>query len=224
MQNLLTTSLERENGKGFTLVELLIVIAILGLLAAILVVVLNPAEMLRRTRDTQRISDLGAVNNALATYVASASTVEFDESGSACVNVFISHDPTNPDKQTPSTPTLAGSEDGSIDGTGWLPVDTSDVSVIPTYPLDPTNTITATWEATALADTPTRGDFYYTYQCDSTEGVYKLSAPLESQHFTQTDTVTTRDGGVCDNLYEVGSNLSATTHNVGDDGAGNCNY
>ncbi|MDD4931154.1 MAG: prepilin-type N-terminal cleavage/methylation domain-containing protein, partial [Candidatus Colwellbacteria bacterium] len=44
--------------KSFTLVELLIVIAILAVLAAAVVVVLNPAELLAQARDSQRSTDL----------------------------------------------------------------------------------------------------------------------------------------------------------------------
>jgi len=38
--------------RSFTLIELLVVIAILAVLMSIIVITLNPAEMLRKTRDT----------------------------------------------------------------------------------------------------------------------------------------------------------------------------
>ena len=55
--------------KGFTLLELLIVIAIIAILSVVLIVALNPAETLRKTRDSQRISDLSSLKTALGIYV-----------------------------------------------------------------------------------------------------------------------------------------------------------
>jgi len=43
---------------AFTLIELLIVIAILSLLMAIVVISINPAEMLKKSRDAKRISSI----------------------------------------------------------------------------------------------------------------------------------------------------------------------
>lgn len=52
--------------KGFTLLELLIVIAILAVLASVTVIVINPAELLARARDSQRMGDIAAINTALS--------------------------------------------------------------------------------------------------------------------------------------------------------------
>ena len=54
--------------KGFTLLELLIVIGILAILATVLIAVINPAELLRRARDTQRLSDLDALRSAISLF------------------------------------------------------------------------------------------------------------------------------------------------------------
>ncbi|MDE2144982.1 MAG: prepilin-type N-terminal cleavage/methylation domain-containing protein, partial [Patescibacteria group bacterium] len=43
---------------SFTLIELLIVIAIIGILAAVVVLVLNPAQLLSQSRDSRRTQDL----------------------------------------------------------------------------------------------------------------------------------------------------------------------
>ena len=58
-----------EHQKAFTLIELLIVIAILGLLASIVLVGLGGARA--KARDARRIADLRQVQNALEIYYAS---------------------------------------------------------------------------------------------------------------------------------------------------------
>ena len=52
--------------KGFTLLELLIVIGILSILSTTVVLVINPAQLLKKARDAQRISDLNTVKTAIA--------------------------------------------------------------------------------------------------------------------------------------------------------------
>ena len=54
------------NRKGFTLIEILIVVAIIGILASVVVVGLGPAQ--KRGRDSRRVSDLRSVQNALELY------------------------------------------------------------------------------------------------------------------------------------------------------------
>ncbi len=50
---------------AYTLIELLIVMAIIALLAVVLMVVINPVEMGRRSRDTKRLSDIGTLKSAI---------------------------------------------------------------------------------------------------------------------------------------------------------------
>ena len=54
-----------QSKKAFTLIELLIVIAIIGVLATTSILVLNPAELTKRSRDSDRISDMANLNKAL---------------------------------------------------------------------------------------------------------------------------------------------------------------
>ena len=51
--------------RGFTLVELLVVIAVVGVLMGIVVAVLNPATFFGRGQDSRRLSDLGQIQTAL---------------------------------------------------------------------------------------------------------------------------------------------------------------
>lgn len=83
--NLLTNRKEERNG-GFTLLELLIVIAIIAILSVALVFMLNPAEVLKKSRDAQRISDLKTVKTALGIMLTSTSTPSLDGVFSSTAN------------------------------------------------------------------------------------------------------------------------------------------
>ncbi len=63
-----------RKSKGFTLLELLIVIAILAVLSVTLVLVLNPTESLRKARDVQRMSDLATLKTAIGLYMTSVAS------------------------------------------------------------------------------------------------------------------------------------------------------
>jgi len=67
-----------KNQKGFTLVELMIVLAILALLAAIIIFALNPAQLFARARDSQRLADLRALTSAINYYLVITSTPVLD--------------------------------------------------------------------------------------------------------------------------------------------------
>ena len=54
--------------KGFTLIEVLVVVGIIGLLASVLLVALGPASA--RGRDTRRVADLGSIQSALEIHFA----------------------------------------------------------------------------------------------------------------------------------------------------------
>ncbi len=54
--------------KGFTLLEILLVIAIIAILAAIVIIAINPSKQLGDSRNAQRRSDVNTILNAVYQY------------------------------------------------------------------------------------------------------------------------------------------------------------
>ncbi|MCA9364011.1 prepilin-type N-terminal cleavage/methylation domain-containing protein [Candidatus Kaiserbacteria bacterium] len=54
--------------RGFTLLEILLVVAAIAILAGIVIVALNPSKQLGETRNAQRQSDVNAILNAVHQY------------------------------------------------------------------------------------------------------------------------------------------------------------
>lgn len=76
--------------KGFTLVELIIVIAVIGVLSGVLIGVLNPNKQLMKSRDAGRKTALKTLQNALEQYytdVGSYPTISCFSNTSTCWNL-----------------------------------------------------------------------------------------------------------------------------------------
>ena len=212
--------------KGFTLLELLIVIAIISVLAVIIVIVLNPAETLKKARDSQRISDLNTVKTALGLYLSSTTTpyLAADSSNAKCKDtgaitwattdrIFYS---IGSDVTTISDTTLDGgtisapaaqqvttAASGGVDSTGWIPVNLDTLSIgapISNFPIDPVNTV-------ANGASITSADLVYRYVCRANNLTFELDAVLESDQYTVVDNRMAKDGGNNAVYYEVGTNL-----------------
>ena len=187
--------------KSFTLIELLIVIAILALLMSIIIITLNPSEILKQTRDTKRISNLKSINNALSIFQATKPTtstgtanivyISIPDSASDCINLGL---PALPGGYTYACSSLINYR--KTDGTGWIPVnfDSLDIgSPLSSLPIDPTNT--------------TSTGLYYVYV---TGGSWELSAVMESVKFGPLgdEDKTSTDGGDLDSIYEIGTDFT----------------
>jgi prepilin-type N-terminal cleavage/methylation domain-containing protein len=61
-------SILKKYSRGFTLLEILLVVGIISLLAGIVIVAINPAKQLATVRNTERKSDIKQLNSALTQY------------------------------------------------------------------------------------------------------------------------------------------------------------
>ncbi|NMC36618.1 type II secretion system protein [Candidatus Beckwithbacteria bacterium] len=114
-----------NSNRGFTLIELLVVIGVIAILAAVVLVAVNPGRQFAQARDTQRRSDLYSITNAIYQYAAEHEGNLPDTDGDPVTDNF------------PTTPTCIGAGAGCFN----LGVAGDDVTVVPTYmaeiPADP---------------------------------------------------------------------------------------
>ena len=186
------------NKKGFTLLELVIVIGILAVLGAVSVLVLNPAQLFAQARDTTRIEDMSVLRNALALMVSTINAPEMDGSGAlACATMCFVQE------SAPGSVAIAENcggrhavarlitedNDRTVDGTGWIPANMTLVPggpALSVLPIDPTNSAT----------------YFYSYVCDNSEKTYELNAKMESSRY--------RCGGSDDKERTDGGNKPVT--------------
>jgi len=190
-----------ENKKsGFTLLELLIVIGIIAILATITLIVLNPAEVSKQTRDAKRISELKTVDQVLSFSISQNPDIYLGSSSVVYTSLPDNLDINCGSYSLPSLPVgwnyrcVGQSVLRSVDGTGWLPINFESLSSPPfsALPVDPIND----------ADL----GLYYTYVA----GSWELNAGMESGKYSSGGSrdVVNADGGDSDFLLEVGSNLN----------------
>lgn len=181
--------------RGFTLLELLIVIAILAALATIAVLVINPIEYMRQSRDAKRIGDITTLNKALA-------MAEFNglNMGGAPTTIFVSLVDTVANCANLGLPALpegyayrcvtSAADLRKTNGAGWIPINLGGITggtPLPALPTDPIND----------------ANNFYTYVPG---GSFALSAKLESEKMIRQNG--SNDGGINPAKFEAGSDIA----------------
>ncbi len=134
--------------KGFTLIEVLVVMGILALLATIVLVAINPARQFAQSRNTQRTSNVTAILNAIGQRMVDNKGIF--EGGTDCTAAI------------PTTPAIIK----AVDGFHLYPC------IVPTYiallPIDP---------SAGSFTSPSDYDSGYMVVRDAATGRITVSAP-----------------------------------------------
>ena len=180
----------RTEQKGFTLIELLIVIGILAILTAAVVIILNPGELLKQARDSQRFSDLDALKNTIALYLTDSQPLGAGQANGTNIIVgdcymSVAGGTCAATSKTSTSVSLTR----AVNGTGWIPINFTAISSgspLQNLPVDPINNTT----------------YFYSAMFDTTNLTFELDATLES---TKYGPKAQTDGGNSTSTYEVGS-------------------
>jgi prepilin-type N-terminal cleavage/methylation domain-containing protein len=142
----------RKSQKGFTLIELIVVIAIIAVLAGVVLVAINPAVLLAKSRDAKRLEDFDALNKAISLAIADGEIILLDKTTcTTCTSL--------------STVQVVDGESGWIQF-GIVPGRTGLSKFLPSLPLDPINNETyhysfgstlTDWEINGVLESPDNG-------------------------------------------------------------------
>lgn len=155
-----------KNQKGFTLIELLIVIGIIAILAAAVIVAINPGEQFKQARNATRQSHLNSIVNGVYSYA-------------------IDNDGSFPDCDGSTTAGTLDTAERDLAHCGSLT--TTYMAELPMDPSDggATNDYCYDTEDSGVDATDCTG---YTIKCDSDTSCTRITITSVSDEFTDTIT------------------------------------
>lgn len=190
-----------ERARGFTLVEVLIVLAVIAVLAIVVVLTLNPAQLFTQSRDANRVAGIATLDKSVSLYYSTAmsnpaamfmgtSSIVYvsipdptatSTAGTNCAGLGIASGTVTFHCAAPSTYR-------NVNGTGWIPINFTTIpggSSLSALPVDPINTISS--------------NEFFVYETDGVGG-YELMSNPETTKFASDTTAFVR-----------GSNLALLT-------------
>lgn len=210
-----------EAAEGFTLIELIITIAVIAALATTVILVINPVNLFKEARDSQRIADVEQMNRAASFYAANVGDIPTAICNGMChvglpTDLLNNHNMVglgsaqkcgnrynNGNNGTTVTSTVQ-----SVNANGWPGIDLTAISLgapLSAWPLDPKTVITLNGSNLIIF----ASSFYYSFACyadpvTASTG-WEFSTNLESVRYASSNAET--DGGTDLRLYEVGTNV-----------------
>ncbi|TSC82192.1 MAG: Uncharacterized protein G01um101420_496 [Parcubacteria group bacterium Gr01-1014_20] len=196
----------KKRRRSFTLIELLIVIALVAIIAAIVLYVLNPAELQRQARDSNRFSDSQTIDLGTSLLAVDVSNLFLGNASTTYISV---PDPTAPVSGGNNCSGLTGlptqppgwtyrcahpSKYRNVDGSGWLPINFTLASAGSSFgvlPIDPANTVS--------------GNRFYTYVTNGKDYVFTILQ--ESEKYVAKEKASQKDKGTDPTRIEIGRKL-----------------
>ncbi len=205
--NLLMGTIQRFS-RAFSIIEVLVAIGVMTILAVVVLLVLNPIEFFKESRDSRRISDAKLLDKVISFVRTDRPIASIGSPSIMYTSLPDMSDGADPTCSSYSLPPPTGgwtyrcapvSTFKKNDGTGWVPVNFNQVSggsQIPTLPVDPLNRALNNCAGNQYEN------YYYTYVANGPD--WEINVNLESKkHKGKADT----DGGDA-RAYEVGSNIT----------------
>ena len=81
MKKIIALFKKQPKKKGFTLIEILLVVAAIAILSSIVIVAINPGRQLATVRDTERSAEANAILNGVSQYILDGNSVSLIPTG-----------------------------------------------------------------------------------------------------------------------------------------------